>query len=171
MGIVCQIGGADVFASRVGGGNFAVSAAGVHAAVRPPSVALSHVRMNEALGLNAAFRSWSYNGRYGETAGAEATAPLCGHQALDRSGSCLTSLTGRMSANRGPSGQIVSRGMVGMGASLSLPDARRRSLHRTHSRRMLTAAVIAPSSQPVLVEFRGPRVRLLRVFRFSRVFP
>jgi hypothetical protein len=28
-------------------------AAGVHAAQRPPSVALSHVRMNGALGLNA----------------------------------------------------------------------------------------------------------------------
>jgi hypothetical protein len=58
-------------------------AAGVHAAQRPPSVALSHVRMNGALGSNAAFRSWSYNGRYGETAGAEATAPLRRHQALD----------------------------------------------------------------------------------------
>jgi hypothetical protein len=37
-----------------------------------------------------------------------------------RSASCLTSLTGRMSANGGPSGQIVSRGMAGIGATTPL---------------------------------------------------
>jgi transposase-like protein len=44
-------------------------------------------------------------------------------------------------------------------------DTTRRSPHRTHSRRMPSAAGTAPLSQPVLVEFRGPRVWLLRVFR------
>jgi hypothetical protein len=40
----------------------------------------------------------------------------------------------------------------------------------TEPRRMPSAAGTAPSLQPVLVEFRGPRVRLLRVFRVSRFF-
>ncbi len=44
---------------------------------------------------------------------------------------------------------------------------RRRSPHRTHGRRMLAAAGTAPSSQPVLVEFRGPEFGFCRFSRFS----
>jgi hypothetical protein len=35
---------------------------------------------------------------------------------------------------------------------------------------MPSAPGTAPSSQPVLVEFRGPRVRLFQVFRVFEVF-
>src|SRR6516225_10050530 len=67
MGIVCRIGD-GAFASRAGGGNLAVSARRACMRRSAHHIALSHVRMNGALGLNAAFRSRSHNGRYGKTA-------------------------------------------------------------------------------------------------------